>query len=250
MHQHPLLEASFPHIIQKYVSGEIARSFGVSFQSFQHAGNGYHYFLQPLRKIHLISDLNEGELKPNGSIKAVYVFSMIAIFILVIACINFINLSTARSMERAKEVGIRKTFGSDKSALVWQFLLEAVMVSFMSLLLAILILVGLLPVFNKLSGIDLPILRQLTLLHSIYLFFFSMVIGLVAGLYPAFILSSFQPSMVLKGKFKSNKYGLALRNVLVVSQFTISVILIICTIMVNRQMQFMLGEKIGFKKIM
>ena len=133
------LEAKFPYVIDKYVSGEIGRSFGMTYQQFQAAGNGYHYYLQPLKKIHLISDL-EGELRPNGSLKAVYIFSVIAIFILAIACVNFINLSTARSMERAREVGIRKTFGSAKKSLVWQFLVESVIVSILSMIVAMLLM--------------------------------------------------------------------------------------------------------------
>jgi putative ABC transport system permease protein len=241
------LEAKFPHIIEKYVAGEIGRNFGVSFQQFQSAGNGYHYYLQPLKKIHLISDL-EGELKPNGSIKAVYIFSVIAIFILVIACINFINLSTARSIERAKEVGIRKTFGSEKKSLIWQFLLESVMVSLLSMVVAVLLIVLLLPLFNKVSGKELTITYFIEPMKIILLLVFAILVGVVAGLYPAFVLSSFKPIMVLKGKFKSNKYGTALRNGLVVFQFAISVILIICTIIVNQQMQYMLGDKLGFRK--
>ena len=241
------LEAKFPLIINKYVSGEIGRSFNMTYEQFQAAGNGYHYYLQPLKKIHLISNL-EGELRPNGSLKAVYVFGIIAIFILCIACINFINLSTARSMERAKEVGIRKTFGSDKQSLIRQFLLESVMVSFLSILVAVLLIVLLLPVFNKVSGKELTIAYFMDPVKITLLIAFSIAVGLIAGLYPAFVLSSFKPIMVLKGKFKSNKYGMALRNGLVVFQFSISVILIICTIIVNRQMQYMLGDKLGFKK--
>jgi putative ABC transport system permease protein len=241
------LEAKFPHIIEKYVSGEIGRNFGVSFQQFQAVGNGYHYYLQPLKKIHLISDL-EGELKPNGSIKAVYIFSVIAVFILLIACINFINLSTARSVERAKEVGIRKTFGSEKKSLISQFLLESVMVSLLSMVVAVLLIVLLLPLFNKVSGKELTAIYFTEPLKVISLIGFAILVGIVAGLYPAFVLSSFKPIMVLKGKFKSNKYGTALRNGLVVIQFAISVILIICTIIVNKQMRYMLGDKLGFRK--
>ncbi len=241
------LEAKFPHIIDKYVSGAIARNFNMTYQQFQQAGNGYHYYLQPLTKIHLTSDL-EAELRPNGSIKTIYIFSVIAIFILVIASINFINLSTARSVERAKEVGIRKTFGSEKKSLIAQFLIESVLVSLFSILIAILFIVLLLPLFNKVAGKELSIGYFLDPVRMLLLLLFAVAVGLVAGLYPAFILSSFKPILVLKGKFKSNKYGMALRNGLVVFQFAISVILIISTITVNRQMQYMLGDKLGFRK--
>jgi putative ABC transport system permease protein len=241
------LEAKFPQVVDKYVSGAIARNFGMTYQQFIAAGNGYHYYLQPLQKIHLISDL-EAEFKPNGSMRAVYIFGIIAIFILGIACINFINLSTARSVERAKEVGIRKTFGSEKKSLIFQFLVESVLVSMLSILVAIGLIFALLPFFNRLTGKDLSALTLITPVNVLLLLAFGFVVGLIAGLYPAFILSSFKPIKVLKGKFHSNKYGTALRNGLVIFQFSISIILIICTIIVNRQTSFMLGDKLGFKK--
>jgi putative ABC transport system permease protein len=241
------LEAKFPRIIDKYVSGDIARNFGMTFPQFLASGNGYHYYLQPLRKIHLISDL-EAEIRPNGSMRAVTIFGIIAIFILGIACVNFVNLSTARSMERAKEVGIRKTFGSGKSSLVVQFLVESILISFFSIVLALLLILLLLPFFNILSGKDLSLLGFLDPLTVILLVVFGLLVGVLAGLYPAFVLSSFQPIKVLKGKFQSNRYGTALRNGLVIFQFAISILLIICTIIVNRQMRYMLGDKLGFKK--
>jgi putative ABC transport system permease protein len=241
------LEAKFPRIVEKYVSGDIARNFGMSYQAFVAAGNGYHYFLQPLTKIHLISDM-EAEVKPNGSMRAVYIFGVIAIFILGIACINFINLSTARSMERAKEVGIRKTFGSEKQSLIFQFLMESTLVSLLSIVLALGLILLLLPAFNKMSGKELSVLDLLTPVTLTGLLVFGIMVGITAGLYPAFVLSSFKPIQVLKGKFKSSKYGTALRNGLVVFQFAISIILIICTIIVNRQMGYMLGDKLGFRK--
>jgi putative ABC transport system permease protein len=241
------LEAKFPTIIQKYVSGDIARNFGMSYEAFIAAGNGYHYFLQPLQKIHLISDM-EAEAKPNGSMRAVYIFAVVAIFILGIACINFINLSTARSMERAKEVGIRKTFGSEKRSLIFQFLMESVLVSLLSIVLALGLIWLLLPLFNRMSGKDLSAIAFFNPLILLGLLAFGVLVGMLAGLYPAFVLSSFAPIKVLKGKFKSSRYGTALRNGLVVFQFAISIILIICTIIVNRQMQYMLGDKLGFRK--
>jgi len=241
------LEAKFPRIVEKYVSGDIARNFGMSYQAFVAAGNGYHYYLQPLTKIHLISDM-EAEIKPNGSMRAVYIFGVIAIFILGIACINFINLSTARSMERAKEVGIRKTFGSEKQSLIFQFLMESTLVSLLSIVLALGLILLLLPAFNKMSGKELSVLDFLTPVTLMELLVFGILVGITAGLYPAFVLSSFKPIKVLKGKFKSSKYGTVLRNSLVVFQFAISIILIICTIIVNRQMGYMLGDKLGFRK--
>ncbi|HEY4335037.1 MAG TPA: FtsX-like permease family protein, partial [Puia sp.] len=241
------LEAQLPQIVKKYVSGAIERNFGMRFDQFVAAGNGYHYYLQPVRKIHLDSDL-EAELKPNGSRRAVTIFGIIAVFILGIAGINFINLSTARSMERAKEVGIRKTFGSGQYSLVWQFLLESVLVSVIGILLAIGLVIVDLPFFNRLAGETLSVGMLLTPVTIPLLLAFGVLVGLIAGIYPAFVLSAFQPIKVLKGRFTSNRYGVALRNGLVVFQFTISIVLIICTIVVNRQMGYMLGDKLGFVK--
>jgi putative ABC transport system permease protein len=241
------LESKLPAIVEKYVSGIISRSFGMTYQQFRAAGNGYHYYLQPLRRIHLTSDL-EAELRPNGSLRAIYIFGIIALFILCIACINFVNLSTARSVERAKEVGIRKTFGSQKRSLVLQFLVESMLVSLLSVLLSFLLMWLLLPLFNQLSGKDLSPRPYLEPVRLGLVILFGGLVGLLAGVYPAFVLSSFQPINVLKGKFKSNRYGTALRNGLVIFQFAISIGLIVCTITVNRQMQYMLGDRLGFRK--
>lgn len=241
------IESKMPAIIEKHATGDIERQFGVSYKKFQEAGNGYNYYLQPLKKIHLISHL-ESELKPNGSLTAVYIFSVVAIFILLIACVNFINLSTARSGERAKEVGIRKTFGSDKKSLVYQFLSESALLSLIAMLLSIGLAFLLLPMFNQISGKDLKLVGILQINSLLILVSITLITGLFAGMYPAFVLSSFRPIQVLRGKFKTGSYGSALRNGLVVFQFAISVILIICTIIVNLQMQYMTSEKLGFNK--
>jgi putative ABC transport system permease protein len=241
------VESKFPYIIEKHAAGNIERQFAVPFKQFQAAGNGYNYYLQPLKKIHLYSHL-EGEFRPNGNIQAVYIFGIVAVFILLLACINFINLATARSVERAKEVGIRKTFGSEKKSLVAQFLTESTLLSFVSMLISAAVALLLLPLFNQISGKELK-MQDLFHWQSIsLLILFSLVTGLLAGIYPAFVLSSFRPITVLKGKFRSSNYGRALRNGLVVFQFSISVILIICTIVVNSQMNFMTGNDLGFTK--
>jgi putative ABC transport system permease protein len=241
------LEAKLPFIVDKYVSGRIAGLFGEPYDKFVAEGNGYRYFLQPLKKIYLTSEL-DSELRPVGSMKTLVIFGAIAAFILFLACVNFINLSTALSVERAKEVGIRKTFGSRKRELIGQFLSESVLFSLLSLFAALLLVLIFTPMLRKISGVELSFtffLYPPTLLAAMG---FSIFVGIVAGLYPAFVLSSFNPIMVLKGKFISNRRSIALRNGLVIFQFAISVILIICTIVVNKQMQFMLGDKLGFKR--
>jgi putative ABC transport system permease protein len=240
-------EAKMPKLIEKYAAGNIERQFGVSFKKFQEAGNGYNYYLQPLTKIHLISHL-ESELKPNGSLTAVYIFSLVAVFILLIACVNFVNLSTARSGERAKEVGIRKTFGSEKKALISQFLAESALLSFTAMLIAIGLAYLLLPLFNQISGKELSFAGVININSLLILLAITLLTGILGGLYPAFVLSSFKPIQVLRGKFKTGSYGLALRNGLVVFQFAVSVILIICTIIVNQQMNYMTSDKLGFNK--
>lgn len=241
------LEKKLPRVVEKYVSGEIERAFGQSYEDFKKAGNGYRYYMQPLKDIHLTSDL-EAELSVNGSMTSVYIFGVIAVFILFLACINFINLSTARSVERAREVGIRKTFGSEKKALIFQFLIESVLIAFIALVVAIGFILLLLPLFNQISGKDLTAASFMKPETVLLLILLSVTVGLVAGLYPAFVLSSFKPILVLKGRFKSNKSGLLLRNGLVVFQFAISVILIISAIIVNQQMKYMLSGNLGFKK--
>ena len=241
------LEAKLPQIVEKYVAGAIEKNFSQTFAQFKAAGNGYHYYLQALQDIHLKSNL-EAELKPNGSERAVSIFLVIAIFILVIACINFINLSTARSAERAREVGIRKTFGSERKSLISQFLVESTLISMISMIIAVTLVIALLPFFNNLSGKHLTTAYLFQPASLLLLFLLAMLVGLIAGIYPAFVLSSFKPILVLKGKLQSGKYGIALRNALVVFQFGVSVILIICTMVVIRQMNYVMGDKLGFNK--
>lgn len=241
------LEAKIPSIITKYAAGDIARQFSIPFEEFQAAGNGYRYYLQPLTKIHLISHL-DGELKPNGSAKAVFLFGIIACFILFLAIINFVNLATARSGERAREVGIRKTYGSQKKSLIFQFLVESGLMSMASLILAIGIIYLTLPYFNQLSGKSFQVQDFFTPVNLGVLVGMTVLTGFLGGIYPAFVLSSFQPITVLKGKFNNSAAGLNLRHGLVVFQFATSIILIICTLIVNRQMEYMTSNELGYHK--
>jgi len=241
------LEARLPQVVEKYVAPTIAQGFGESYQQFVSEGNGYRYFLQPLQDIHLHSNLVD-EYRPGGNIQAIYLFTAIAAFILFLACINFINLSTAISIERAREVGIRKTFGSSKTSIVWQFLAESVTFSVASLILATVLTRLFVPLLSNVAGIAFSFSYFLTLPHMAVMLGFSIVTGVVAGLYPAFVLSSFRPITVLKGRLKTGTHGIALRNGLVVFQFAISVILIIATIVVNNQMRYVLGNNLGFDK--
>ncbi len=240
------VQAQFPALVEKYAAGPVQRNFGVSYQEYVKAGNGYFYFLQPLQSIHLNSDL-EAELGTNGSQTLVTVFSIIAGFVLLIAVINFMNLATARSSERAREVGIRKSLGSTKGQLAAQFLSESVLLSLFSFLVAMLLVAGLLSSFNDLSG------KQLSLAFLVgwrlpVLLVLAITIGLLAGSYPAGVLSSFEPIKVLKGRFSSTRQGHLLRNGLVVFQFAISVVLIVCTLVVFSQLHYIQNKELGFTK--
>jgi len=241
------VQAKFPALVAKYAAGEVERNFGVSYDQYLKAGNGYFYFLQPLRSIHLDSNL-ESELQPNGNRTLVYMFMVIAGFVLLIACINFMNLATARSSERAKEVGIRKSLGSTNGQLAAQFLTESVLLSLFSFTVAIGLVIMLLPLFNELARKELSALFLIRWTTLPVLFILALLVGLLAGSYPAGVLSSFEPIKVLKGKFFSTRQGHLLRNGLVVFQFAISIILIISTLIVYRQLHYVQNKALGFAK--
>jgi len=241
------VEASFPGIITKFAAPDIEKQFATTVEKFNSDGNGYTYYLQPLKDIYLTSHL-EREFRANGNATTLYIFVLVAFFILFIAGVNFINLSTARSSERAREVGIRKTFGSEKKALIFQFMMESFLLSVISMVAAIGLFGLLVPIFNDISGKTFSLITLWSPDVIFLLVAFTCITGLLSGIYPAFVLSSFRPIEVLRGKFKSGKQGRFLRSGLVVFQFSISVILIICTLVVNKQMKYMTSEKLGFNK--
>jgi len=233
--------------VNKYIGIELEQQLHSSLKDLQSKGNHFIYHLMPLTDIHLHSDKSY-EMEVNGNINYVYIFSLIAIFILLIACVNFMNLSTARSANRAKEVGIRKVAGSLRSHLITQFLTESVLLSFLSLLLAILLAVMLLPFFNQLAGKEMSVAT----LFSTWLFpvmlALVLIVGCLAGSYPAFYLSSFQPIQVLKGKVAKGFKNSWLRSGLVVFQFSISIMLIIGTIVIYNQLNYIRSTKIGYNR--
>ena len=233
------IEARFPAFLDQYMhpQGEPA--------GFK-ASKTTHLFLNRITDIHLFSHLDY-EAEENGDIKRVYVFSVIALFILLIACINYMNLSTARSVLRAKEIGIRKTVGAQRKEIIAQFLAESVLMSWLAFFLAFGLTAMLLPWLNKLSGQELSInilLRWEVLLPVILTPF---IVGIISGIYPAMFMSSFQPVKVLKGVFRV-RGNISLRKVLVVVQFAISIILIINTAIVFRQLKYMQQKSLGFNK--
>lgn len=239
------LEEKIPTFIKQYAEGEIQQRNGISYDEYIAAGNGYNYSLQPIKDIYLTSNLS-GEIKPNGNITYVYIFSIAAAFILIIACINFMNLATARSVERAKEVGIRKVMGSGKKQLVIQFLSESILISFVAGLIALVITLLVEPTFAEISGKDLSLFSFLSLETIALLLGAIISIGILAGLYPAFFISAYSPIGILRGSMKTSGKGVMLRNILVVFQFTISIALISATLLVYSQMQFLLNKPLGF----
>lgn len=241
------LEAKFSEMVKKYMAPEVVDEVGSSFKDFVAGGNGYRFFLQPLTDIHLKSRLDQ-EIEANGSITYVYLFEVISVFVLFIACINFMNLSTARSANRAREVGIRKTVGSARSQIVFQFLLESILLSTISLVIAVCLVELLLPLFNSMTGkeLDIHYFNNIYVLPGLILYI--LIVGILAGSYPAFFLSSFQPVRVLRGNLQRGTLNNRLRNGLVIFQFTISIVLIVCTLVVNSQINFMLNKDLGFDK--
>ncbi|HTD38977.1 MAG TPA: ABC transporter permease, partial [Mucilaginibacter sp.] len=211
------------------------------------SGNYFRTVLTPLLDIHLRSG-SEYELGKGGNIQYVYLFSFIAVIILLIACVNFMNLSTARSSNRAKEVGVRKVLGSARKYLIAQFLTESMLVTLVSTIIAIVLVILLLPLFNQMSDKELAFTEHsLTwLLPSSVVIV--IVIGLLAGSYPAFYLSAFQPIEVLKGKLATGFKGSFLRSFLVVFQFSISIFLIIATLVIYNQLNYIHNKSLGFDR--
>jgi putative ABC transport system permease protein len=241
-------EKNFNPYIDKYVIPFVQQFMKVkSMEEMEKAGNKLAYSLMPLTDIHLHSDRTP-ELSVNGSIQYVYIFSAVALFVLLLACVNFMNLSTARSASRAKEVGIRKVLGTQKKLLIGQFLTESVLMAMISLVIAIAIVWAGMSYFNNLSGKSLAITDLLKPGYLILLLLLPLAVGLLAGSYPAFYLSSFKPIAVLKGKVNAGFKKSSLRNVLVVFQFATSIMLIVCTIIVYRQLNFIQTKKLGFSK--
>jgi putative ABC transport system permease protein len=203
-------------------------------------------FLDPMKNWHLYSEFKNGVIV-GGRIQYVWLFGIIGMFVLLLACINFMNLSTARSEKRAKEVGIRKAIGSLRRQLIWQFMSESLLVSIFAFGISLLLVQLALPFFNEIAG------KKMTITWSSYLFWllgvgFSLLTGLIAGSYPALYLSSFKPVKVLKGTFKVGQLAAIPRKVLVVTQFTVSIVLIIGTVVVFRQIQFAKNRPIGYSR--
>ena len=228
------LEAKFPDFLEERTGDEMRES-----QMF------VKLFLEPFKDVYLRSSRGSST---SGNINNVYIFSIIGLFILLIASINFINLTTARSVERAKEVGIRKVIGAEKNQLAFQFIGESIILCTIAFVFAVGLTALGLPYFNDLAGKTVSSGIFSEPINILYLFSIAILIGAIAGIYPAIVLSSFRPVSVLKGSFSTGTKGVLLRKSLVVIQFTISIALIIGTIVINNQMQFMQNKDLGFDK--
>lgn len=242
------LEAKLPQVIEKYIGPQLQQGMGMSLAEFRRKGNDIGLYLQPLTDIHLHSDF-AFDLSAPGNRQYVYLFSVIAAFILIIACINFMNLSTAGSAKRAREVGIRKVLGSVRQSLASQFLIESMLLTAFALVLAYCLVLMALPAFNEFAGktLSVNLLARPWILPAILLF--GLFVGLLAGSYPAFFLSSFKPVAVLKGgTFKAVPNRLNLRSGLVVFQFFIAVTLIAGTLVVYRQLSYIQHKTLGYTK--
>lgn len=240
-------EAKLHALVEKYVGPQLQQLTGVPWeQTLGNAESYYKYFVHPVKDIHLYSNV-DFEIEPNSDATYVYIFLIVAISILVIACVNFMNLATARSANRAKEVGVRKSLGSLKGQLILQFLAESIFMSFISVLIALLLVQLVLPQFNNIASkaLFIDFSDPLTIPALIALIFF---VGTAAGLYPAFYLSSFNPAIVLKEGAQKGGRRKWLRSALVIFQFSISVVLIVGTYIVDDQLQFLQNKKLGFKK--
>lgn len=241
------VDAKFNDLIVKYIGPEVQKYLGTTIEEFIKKGNKYRFYLQNLTDIHLDTSVQASFSAPSDP-KYLIIFGSIALLIVLIAAINFMNLATAQAARRSKEVGIKKLAGSTRGMLISQFLSESLLLTLISLIFALILIKLTLPYFNNLLGARLT----LSLFENWYiipaLLLFALVVGLMAGSYPAFFLSSFNPYEVLKGSVKSSMNTGRLRRILVVFQFTISILLIVGTLIMNKQIRYMLNKDVGFDK--
>ncbi|GIV37800.1 MAG: ABC transporter permease [Cyclobacteriaceae bacterium] len=238
------INAGLAELVRKHVGKELEEGLGINFDEFLKQGGIYSYMVYPMADSHLYSQFRD-DMEPSGDISHVYIFSAIGLFVLLIACINFMNLSTARSVGRAKEVGLRKTFGSVRSQMIFRFLAESVVYSLLAMMLALIATYLVLPWFNELAG------KSLTFWHLLRFSFLgislvlALLVGIIAGSYPAFYLTSFEAVNVLKGKLQAGAKSKGIRSALVVLQFAVSAFLIVATLVVYRQLEYMQDKDLG-----
>jgi putative ABC transport system permease protein len=241
------VDEKLPELLIKYVGPEVQRFMGVSIDEFVKQGNKYRFYCQELTDIHLDPLIQQMFRQPSDP-KYLRIFGSIAILIVIIAAINFMNLSTAQASKRAKEVGIKKIGGSTRGALIAQFLTESFILSFIALIFALVIIRISLPYFNNLLGTKLYLSFISNWYNIPVLLLFTVIVGFLAGSYPALFLSSFNPYEVLKGSVRNSMKNGSLRRVLVIFQFAVSILLIVGTMVMYRQIKYMLNKDVGFNK--
>ena len=242
-----VLQEKFQEMVIKYVGPQLKEIIGQTIEDFRKAGNDFSYVLEPLKDIHL-KGATQYNLEPPGSLTTVYIFAVIAILILVVAIINYVNLATAKSAARAKEVGIRKVSGGSKSGLIIQFLGESLFIVAVAALLALLLVYILTPSFNQLIGKELSLSLIYNIPGILSLIGLVIIIGIASGFYPAFVLASFNPAEVLKGTMSPGSMSKRLRGLLVIFQFTVSIVIIIGSIIVYNQLNLLTKKDVGFNK--
>jgi putative ABC transport system permease protein len=241
------VDSKFKDLVIKYVGPILQKYMGLSIEDFLNKGNKYRYYLQKLTDIHLDNTV-QGGFKAPADPKYLIIFGSLAILIVLIAAINFMNLATAQATRRAKEVGIKKVGGSTRSMLISQFLIESVILALISLVLALIIIKATLPYFNNVLGTKLSFGIFANWYTIPALIVFTLIVGFMSGSYPAFFLSSFNPYEVLKGEVRNSTANGRLRRVLVIFQFAVSILLIVGTLIMNKQIKYMLNKDVGFNK--
>lgn len=241
------MEIKLREVVLKYVGPELKKYIGVTIEDFQKAGNQFGYQLEPLKDIHL-KGAPQYPIEPSGSLTTVFIFAVIALLILVIAVINYINLATAKSAGRAKEVGIRKVSGSDKKGLIFQFIGESLVIVTVAAIIASLFVLVLMPIFNNLIGKEISLSIFSGYKGFLGIIALIILVGTAAGAYPAFVLASFNPVDVLKGTLSPGSISKTLRGILVVFQFTVSIVIIIGAFVVYSQLNFMTSADMGIEK--
>ena len=241
------MEAKLSEVVLKYVGPQLKKYIGITIEDFRRSGNQFGYELEPLKDIHL-KGAPQYQIEPSGSLSTVYIFAIIALLILVIAIINYINLATAKSAGRAKEVGIRKVSGSDKTGLIFQFVGESLIIVTIAAIIASLLVMVIAPAFNHLIGKEISLTLFSGYKGFTGLIALILILGTAAGAYPAFVLASFNPVEVLKGTLNPGSISKTLRGILVVFQFTVSIVIIIGAFVVYKQLNFMTSKDMGIVK--
>jgi putative ABC transport system permease protein len=242
-------EKKLPAMVEKYVGPQVVQLLGIDLGQFTATGNRYGFFVQPLSDIHLNPSISQ-DFRPPTDRKYIYIFTLVSLIIIIVACINYMNLSTARSVNRSREVGLRKVVGSSHRQLVWQFLLESIILCLISLVFALILVELMLPYYNNLLQTKLVMQyfdRWYTLPGLLIL---AILIGIFSGSYPALFLASFKPVSVLYGKLKLGLSNVQIRRGLVVLQFVITICLIFSSLIIYRQIQYMVNKDLGFDKEM